>query len=129
MNLMRQRTAAQKELDAQMQAALGDTRYAEFTRASDREFQQLNRLAEQANLPVQAAVDAYNLRDRLSQESNRIFNDTTLSYDQKLTSLQSLAQNTRAQLIATLGPTAGDAYLKSAGNWLTTVEHGAAVLL
>jgi hypothetical protein len=125
-NFMQQRTAAQKELDAQMQAALGDARYAEFVRASDREFQQLNRLAEQANLPAQAAVQAYNLRDQLSQESNRIFNDTTLSYDQKLSSLQSLAQNTRAQLIATLGPVAGETYVKSA-NWLANVERGAAV--
>ena len=126
-NFMRQRAAAQKELDAQMQAALGDARYSEFVRDGDRDFQQLNRLAENANLPAQAAVDAYNLRDQLSQESNRIYGDATLNYDQKLAAMQSLAQNTRAQLLATLGPTVGDAYLRSAGNWLTTVEHGAAI--
>ncbi len=124
---MQQRTAAQKELDAQMHAALGDARYAEFVRDGDRDFQQLNRLAEQQNLPAQVAIDAYNLRDGLSQESNRIFNDASLDYDQKRAALQSLAQNTRTQLVATLGPAASATYLRTADRWLTSVERGGAI--
>jgi hypothetical protein len=123
---LEQRTTVQKELDAAMKTLLGDQRYAEFVRASDREYQQLNKLAERENLPTQAAVQAYDLRSQLSQESNRILNDASLAYDQKLAAFRLLAQNTRSQLIATLGSTAGEAYVKNA-NWLTQVERGASV--
>jgi len=121
------RQAAQKQLEAQLQSTLGDARYADYSRATNREFQQLSRLAERANLPAETAVQAFGARDSVAQESNRIFNDAALSYDDKKAALQSLAQNTRAQLLATLGPTAGAAYVKIADSWLTNVERGNAV--
>lgn len=124
-NLMQQRTAAQAAMDAQLKAALGDARFAEFTRASDRDYQQLAQLEQRQNLPPGTAAQAYDLRNALSQESNRIFNDNSLGYDQKIAALQTLAQNTRTQLASTLG-SAGDAYLKSA-SWLSAVERGSAV--
>ena len=117
---------AQQEVSDQLKAALGDQRYADFERSSSRDFQQLSQLADRENLPAGTALQAYNLRDSLSQESNRIYNDATLSADDKRAALQSLAQNTRAQLLSTLGPTAGDTYLKTA-NWITNVERGMAV--
>ncbi len=122
-----QRQAAQAEVEAQLKTALGDARYAEYSRAVSSEFQQLSRLAQRDNLPAAAAVQAYTARDQVTVESNRIFDDNTLSVDQKLAALQSLAQNTRAQLLATLGPTSGPAYVKIADQWLTNVERGSAV--
>ncbi len=116
----------QQQVAEQLKTALGDQRYADFARSSDRDFQQLSQLADRENLPAGTAVQAYNLRDSLSQESNRIFNDTSLSTDDKRAALQSLAQNTRAQLLSTLGPTAGAAYTKNAA-WLANVERGGAV--
>lgn len=117
---------AQQEVADQLKAALGDQRYADFERSGSRDFQQLSQLADQENLPAGTALQAYNLRDSLSQESNRIYNDATLSADDKRAALQTLAQNTRAQLLSTLGPTAGDTYLKTA-SWINNVERGMAV--
>jgi hypothetical protein len=122
-----QRTAAQRELNEQLKTTLGDERYAEYVRSSDRDYQQLARLAERENLPLANAQQAYDVRNALSRESNRIVADAALSNDEKRAALQTLAQNTRAQLLTTLGQSAGSAYLKTADTWLTRVERGAAV--
>lgn len=122
-----QRRAAQQQLDQQLKAALGDARYAEYSRATSNEFQQLSRLAQRDNIPSEIAIQAYNTRDRVALESNRIFDDTSLSTDQKRAALQTLAQTTRTQLLASLGPTSGPAYVKIADQWLSNVEQGGAV--
>ena len=57
------------------------------------------------------------------QESNRIAQDATLTYDQKRAALATLAQNTRAQLTATLG-SAASTYLTFAEKWLTGLAGG-----
>ena len=124
---MKDRQADQARATEQIKLALGDQRFAEYTRNSDREFQTISRVAQQANLPATAAVQVYDLRENLSKESNRIFADTALTVDQKRTALQSLAQNTRAQITTTLGVDAGRSYLQVAANWLDRVERGGAV--
>ncbi|HEX2854574.1 MAG TPA: hypothetical protein VHO24_15190 [Opitutaceae bacterium] len=125
--LMREREEAQKQTYAQIKAALGEQRYADYLRASDREFQQLNRVAQQASLPDSAAIQAFNLRDSVSKESGRIFTDTTLTVDQKRAALKSLADSARVQINAALGPEAGASYIKIADRWLSGLERGAAV--
>ena len=124
---MAQRNAVQRQFTDQLKASLGPERYAEYVRDTNTDFQQLTRLTQRENLPADTAVQAFNLRDSVSAESNRIFNDPNLSVDDKKAALQALAQNTRAQLLATLGPTAGAAYLKVANPWLANVEQGSAV--
>ena len=107
---------------------LGDARFADYTRETIYDYQQLKRLTERANLPVEIANRAYALRDTIAQQSNRIFDDASLADEQKRTALQSLAQEVRAQLLATLGQVVGPAYVKTVDNqWLNNVERGAAV--
>lgn len=125
-DFMKDRNAAQLQASEQLKAVLGADRYAEYARVSDREYQAITRIAQQANLPPAAAVQTYNLRDNASKESNRIFADTALTTEQKLAAFQTLAQTTRTQITATLGADAGATYLKVAG-WLTNIERGAAV--
>jgi hypothetical protein len=126
-DLMKERPAAQAQVAEQLKATLGEARYAEYARASDREYQAISRIAQQANLPATAAVQAYDLRAQASKESNRIFSDTALSTDQKRAALQTLAQTTRTQLGVTLGADAGGTYLKVAEGWLSRIERGSAV--
>lgn len=123
----KERTAAQAQVAEQLKAALGEARYAEYTRSSDREYQAITRLTQQANLPATAAVQAYDLRAAAAKESNRIYSDTALSTDQKRAALATLAQNTRTQLTATLGAEAGSTYLKVANFWLRGIEQGAVI--
>ncbi|MEO6568997.1 MAG: hypothetical protein ABIO94_09575 [Opitutaceae bacterium] len=122
-----QRRAAQQQLEQQLKVTLGDARYADYIRETDREFQQLSQLAQRDNLPASASAQAYSFRESVAQESNRIFDDPSLDAAQKRVALQTLAQNARAQLLATLGPTSGPAYVKIADQWLGNIERGGAV--
>ena len=120
------RTLGQQYFD-QMKAALGPARYAEYDRAQNRDFQQLSGLVQRANLSPDIATQAFNLRDTVATQSNLIFADPALSTDQKLAALAALAQNTRSQLLASLGPTIGPTYVNLANQWLNNVERGSAV--
>lgn len=126
-DMARERTEAQKQVYDQIKAALGEQRYAEYLRASDREFQQLNRIVQQASLPETAAIQTYNLRDNISKESNRIYTDNALNLEQKRAALKSLAESARVQINATLGPEVGASYIKVADRWLSGLERGASV--
>jgi hypothetical protein len=118
-----QRRDAETQMTAQLKSALGDERTAELLRAQNYEFRSLAQLAQRENLPLDAAVRAYDLRTSTSEESGRIFNDQNLTVDQKRAAMQTLAQNTQAQLVGVLGPSAGAAYASSA-TWLKAIETG-----
>jgi hypothetical protein len=121
------RRAAQLEAGNQIKGVLGEQRYGDYVRAGSTEYQQLARLAQRDNVSTETTIRAFGLRDAASVESNRIFADTALSVDEKRTALQTLGQNTRTQLVGTLGATVGNAYLQVANTWLTRMEQGTAV--
>jgi hypothetical protein len=120
------REAAAQELNAQLKAVLGDQRYADYQRETDRQYQQLARYAERASIPSSAVASAYDLRYAVAAQSQRIADDPALTPDQKRAALQTLAQNTRDQFNSLLGPTVGPLAINSA-TWLRTVERGMAV--
>ena len=120
------REDAEASAQAEIIAALGAARGAEFIRSADYEYQSLSRMAKLQNLPSDAAARAYDLRSGAAAESVKIAEDKSLSADQKRTALQALAQSTKAQLVNTLGPTAGEQYAKSSG-WLQAIERGSSV--
>lgn len=123
-----ERQAAQAQLVEQLKSSLGDTRYADYMRETDRTYQQLTALTSRENIPPESTIRAYNMGASVAQDSNRIFDDSTLSSEQKAAALQTLAQTTRSQLLTLLGPTAGAEYIKLLDrSWLNRVERGAAV--
>lgn len=124
---MAQRRALQETANAQLLAALGPARYADYVRELDSQYQQLNRIATQQNIPHETALQAYGFQDSVARESNRIFDDPSLNDAQKRAALQTLAQTTRGQLLALLGSSAGPSYLKVANQWLDPVENGSAI--
>jgi hypothetical protein len=115
-----------QQIDNSLKAALGENRFAEYQRASDNEYQQLNRIAQRENVPIEAANRAFDLREKTTAQSNRIYDDPALSVEQKRAALQSLASATRNELMSTLGKSAGADYVKTA-RWLAQIEEGAAV--
>ncbi|MEO7413233.1 MAG: hypothetical protein ABIZ81_07735 [Opitutaceae bacterium] len=122
-----ERQAALAQTEEQFKAALGDTRYAELARASDREYQQLSALAKQAGVPDASAIAVVTMRENVLNESNRIFDDASLSGDQKRAAIQTLAQSARTQALSTLGADVGGKYLQTAERWLSSLERGSAV--
>ncbi len=122
----RQQLQAEQQAAGQLRAALGDARYEDFMRSNDISYRQLLRLEQQENLPAGAVTQAYALRDTVAAQSNRIFDDASLSNEQKRVALQTLAQDTRTQLMNTLGPKAGPGYLEAV-KWIGEIERGEAM--
>jgi hypothetical protein len=122
-----QRREATQAFDTQIKAALGEARYAEYVVTTNPEFQQLSQMADADRLPASTTRQAFGLRDQVGRESGGIFDDPALDPAQKRAALQTLAQNTRNQLLALLGPTSGPAYVKIADSWLNNVGNGSAV--
>ena len=121
------RTEAQRSFHEQVRSALGAERYAAYVRETNSEFQQLDRIAQKGNLPREVAVQAFDVRDSVAQESRRIYDDPGLTPDAKRAALQQLAQGARTRILSTLGPVAGPEYMKVADIWLNNVERGSAV--
>ena len=127
MEMSRQRTAAQKQIAEQLQAALGATRYADYARATDYEYQNLSRLAQSDGITPDAINRAYDLRTATTRESMRI-HEAKLGAAERTAALQALAASTKTQLIGQLGTTVAESYAKSA-RWLSAIERGYAIQL
>lgn len=123
---MQQRRDAEAQMNDQLKAALGADRYAEFSRATSYDYQSLVRLTQRENLPATVAATVFDLRDSTSQAAVRIGVDQGMSNAEKHVAMQTLAQDTRAKMIAALGPNAGPNYAKSV-NWLQAIEGGTIV--
>jgi len=122
----RERSEATKTINAQIKAALGDERFAQYERATNSEFQQLHRLATGAGVSHDAIARAFDQRAPAAAASSAIANDRTLDETAKRQALQTLAQTTRTAILSTLGPVAGPAYVENA-RWLTHIEQGGSV--
>jgi hypothetical protein len=123
---VRERNEATKAINAQIKAALGDERFAQYERATNSEFQQLHRLAAGAGVSHDAIARAFDQRAPAAAASSAIANDRTLDATAKRQALQTLAQTTRTAILSTLGPVAGPAYVENA-RWLTHIEQGGSV--
>lgn len=121
------RNEIEKERDAQIRQTLGEARHADFLRAIDQEYQQLNQLARRESLPAASVADTYRLRETVLEQAAHIASDAALDDAQKRASLQLLGQGARAQINASLGPNAGPIYARVADRWLTALEAGKAV--
>lgn len=126
--LAQQRKVATDEMNARVKTALGEARGADFVRASHHDFQQMAQLARRENRPLSDVARAFDLRESTTRESARIGGDAALSPEQKRLALRTLAQNAKAQLNAALGPTAGEAYAKTA-MWLQAIDGGNVVTI
>jgi hypothetical protein len=117
------RMVASRQIQEELTGTLGADRYAQFQRANDREFQMLYQLSRTDNLPYETVVRAYDTRSNASAASAKIMDDPALTPDAKRAALKDLAQQSRTQILSTLGQTAGPSYAKSA-QWLNYLEQG-----
>jgi len=117
------RATAVAKVQEQLARELGADRAVQFQRANDREFQQLYQLTRADNLPYDTVVRAFDTRSSASAASAKIAEDPAMSPDDKRTALKNLAQQSRAQLLGTLGQQAGPTYVEAA-QWLNYLEQG-----
>lgn len=122
------RTEAMQKMNEQVKAALGPERFAQYQRANDREFQGLYRVAQAENLPYETMARAYDLRGPASEASLKINSDRMMSADDKRLALKNLAESTRTQILASLGPVVGPVYVEN-NRWLTSLGRGYPVMV
>lgn len=115
--------AAKKELDAQIKAALGDIRYAEFERAQDFNFQSIYRVADKNGLATGDAVKVYDLKNFAEAQANKVRQDQTLSSAQRAATLQGIRIETENSIRTVFGHPAFDSYVNLPGNhWLKGIS-------
>ncbi|MES2693823.1 MAG: hypothetical protein V4773_10150 [Verrucomicrobiota bacterium] len=124
-DMTEQRRKAQEQINATLKQTLGEARFADYQRASDRDFQQLYQLTRSTNMPYDTVVRAYDTRQPASAASQQIANNASMSSADKEAALKQLGQDSRTQLLSTLGPTAGPAYADGS-RWLSALQSGRA---
>ena len=121
----KKRNEAEKAMQEQIKAALGEERYTLYAYANNGEFQQLQGATKRFGLPEDTPVRVLGLRDEISAEGNRIADDKNLSPEQKGEALRRLAADGRKKLDGLLGADVAAAYKANTGlNWLEQLESG-----
>jgi hypothetical protein len=120
-----QRTAAERQLQEDMRAALGEDKYAAIRRTADNDLRTVESLASRLNLPADTTDRVAATRASYAADSQRINSDTSLTPQQRRTQLQELANRAKADLAATLGVEAAEAYAQRS-TWVSMLQGGIA---
>lgn len=123
--VMRARSEAERQLDADIRATVGDDRYAALRRAADADVRVIDSLAQRLNLAPATTDNVLAARNSFAAESQRINNDTSLSVPERRAAIQALATQAKAEVTRNLGAEAADAYSQRSP-WLSMLQGGMA---
>lgn len=123
--VMRARAEAERQLEADLRAAVGDDRYATLRRAADPDVRTLDALASRLSLPAATTDTVLSSRDGYSTESQRINSDTSLTPPQRRAQIQALAAQAKSDLTRALGAEASEAYAQRSP-WMSMLQNGMA---
>jgi hypothetical protein len=121
--MMQQRSAAERQLQDDIRAALGDDRYAALRRASDSDLRNVESLATRLNLPADTTNRVATARDQYALESQRIMANAALDPAQRRAQILDLGTKAKADLVRTLGAEAADAYSQRSP-WMSMLQGG-----
>lgn len=119
------RAEAERQLNDNLRAALGEDRWAQSSRAADGEFRLLGDLTTRLSLPPNTPDSVYAVRDTYAAQSAAIQQNSALSAEDRRKQLANLATRARADLGATLGADGAEAYAARA-SWLRLLQNGTA---
>jgi len=119
---------AQRQLDNDVRAALGEAAYARVRRAQDTDLRNLEGLATRLNLPSDTTTRLAAAREAFAAASQQVQADPNLPPDQRRTRVQALATEARTALAQTLGAEAAEAYARQSP-WVTMLQGGLAFSL
>jgi hypothetical protein len=122
---LRQRADAQRQLQDDIRAAVGDENYAALRRATDGDLRNLDSLVSRLNLPAETTDRIAAARDTFAAESQRINADPALNSQQRRAQLQELANRAKTDLTRSLGGEAAEAYAQSSP-WMSMLQNGMA---
>jgi hypothetical protein len=113
--------AAKKELDEQLKNMLGETRYTDYERAQDWNFQNMYRVADKNGLGKDAAVKVYDMKKAAEDEARKLRADKSLTPEQRTAALQGIRTETENSIRTVFGEKAYTSYEKQA-NWLKNIS-------
>ena len=85
---------ARRELEAQIRQQLGDQRFAEYQRAQDPDFRQVNRTATRFKLPRRVPADLYEVKRVVLEQRAGVLASAALTPEQQQAALKALADET-----------------------------------
>ena len=94
---------AWNEYQSQTREALGEQRYAEFTRAQDSDYRELVRITTRHKLNPEIASQLYSYKQPAEEERARVEADRGLTPEQKAAGIQAIAQETQRAFKEMLG--------------------------
>jgi hypothetical protein len=122
---LRARADAERQLDSELRAAVGEERYAALRRAADPDWRTVDSLVSRLDLPSATPDTVMSSRDAFAAESQRISNDASLSMAERRAQIQALAARAKADLTRALGAEAADAYAQRSP-WMNMLQGGVA---
>lgn len=117
------RTQLDERAQAQIKELLGDTRYAEYQRASDGRYNETARIIERLQLPEQTAVGIYQARLEAEKLAARLRTDTSASTEERNAALNVIRAETEKSVRALVGDSAYQDYQEHAGGWLNQLSQ------
>ena len=117
---IKQRTAA-AALENQIKESLGETRYADYQRSQDSNFQQLSSIATRLELPRETAIAVYDLSKDMQKRIQVINSNPKLDTDQRNQALAALGGEANTKIAAALGERGLEAYRANGGWWLCRI--------
>jgi hypothetical protein len=114
--------AQEIELKTAERQFLGEARFAQLERAEDSDFKTLFSLGQDNNLPRDAAVKVFDLRQLTAQEAEQLRKDKSLSEADREQRLAQIQAGVQQAVLQVLGADASGQYLSRGGAWLTNVN-------
>jgi len=111
------------ELKAAQRQFLGAARFAQLERAADGDFKSLFELGRENNLPREAAVKVFDLRQLTAQEVEQLRQDKSLSDAARKQRLDQMQAEVQQAVLQVLGANASGQYLGRNGAWLTNLTR------
>jgi hypothetical protein len=122
---MRARAEAQKKLQDDIQAALGESAYASLRRATDPDLRSVDSLVARLNLPPATTDQVALARESFAAASQRISADAAVPLAQRRAQIQELGTRARSEIQKALGTEAAEAYAQRSP-WMGMLQNGLA---
>jgi hypothetical protein len=116
------RRAAEYRLTAQIKAALGSTRFAEYEAATDPKFLALGRLVERHALPLSTASDLLALQRDVMRQAAMLMEESSLTPTERNRKFTTLYQQASGKITTTLGEKGFQDYKAAHGQWLESIR-------
>ncbi len=116
------KVAAEVAVEQQVKAALGDDRYAQYTRERNWSTSTLRNVARDFNIPKETAVQVFDLKGPAQEAATRIRMDSSLAPAQRQEALLGLQQATVEGIARAIGADAAQAYARE-GSWIRALSR------